>query len=299
MTTAEQVTDPVFELAEGPVWDAPRERLLWVDILGGLVLEGRLRAGAVEVTARHELRATVGAVAAAADGTLLVADHHRLTRISPDGTRTSGPDLFADRPDDRWNDGTCDARGRFLVGTLSLTGVRHSQRLVRFDGAAATVLDDDLGLSNGLAFSPDASLLYSVDSVPARTVWVRDYDQDSGSVGPRRTALELTDAVPDGLCVDAAGNLWLAAWSRGQVRCYSPAGDLLDVVEVPAPHTTSLAFVGPGLDQLLITTARGELSPAEQEEFPLSGSLFLARPGCTGLPTHAWSGDRTIPEETP
>ena len=91
------------------------------------------------------------------------------------------------------------------------------------------------------------------------------------------SALELTDAVPDGLCVDASGNLWLAAWGQGQVRCYSPAGELLDVIELPAPHTTSLAFVGPELDQLLITTARGELSRAEQDEFPLSGSLFLAR----------------------
>ena len=127
---------------------------------------------------------------------------------------------------------------------------------------------------------------------------MRDYDQSTGAVGTRRPTLQLNDAVPDGLCLDATGNLWLAAWSQGQVRCYSPAGELLDVIELPAPHTTSLAFVGPELDQLLITTARGELSPAEQEEFPLSGSLFLARPGCTGLATHPWSGHLT-PQETP
>jgi sugar lactone lactonase YvrE len=299
MTSAEQVTDPVFELAEGPLWDAPRERLVWVDILGGLVLEGRLGGGSVEVTQRHRFDSYVGAAAVAADGSLLVADFHRLTHVATDGTRSSGPDLFADHPDDRWNDGTCDARGRFLVGTVSLTGARHSQRLLRVEGDTTTVLDDDLGLSNGLAFSPDGSLLYSVDSLPSRTVWVRDYDQASGAVGQRRSALDLTDAVPDGLCVDASGNLWLAAWSRGQVRCYTPTGDLIDVIDLPAPHTTSLAFVGPRLDQLLITTARGELSPTEQDEYPLSGSLFLARPGCTGLLTHAWSGHRTTTQETP
>ena len=298
MTAAEQVTDPVHELAEGPVWDAPRERLLWVDILRGLVLEGRLRAGSVEVEKQHQFDSYVGATAVAPDGALVVAEGHRLTRLAPDGSRTSGPDLFLDHPDDRWNDGVCDARGRFLVGTMSLTGARHSQRLLRTDGETTTVLDDDLGLANGMAFSPDDSLLYSTDSVPARQIWVRDYDQSSGVVGPRRPALQLTDAVPDGLCVDASGNLWLAAWSRGQVRCYSPAGDLLDVIDLPAPHTTSLAFVGPELDQLLITTARGELSPAEQEEFPLSGSLFLARPGCTGLPTHPWSGHLPSQEAT-
>ena len=297
MSSAEQVTDPDYELAEGPFWDAPRGRVLWVDILRGLVLEGRLRSGSVQVEKQHQFDSYVGATAAAADGALVVAEHHRLTRIAPDGSRTSGPDLFTDHPDDRWNDGVCDARGRFLVGTASLTGARHSQRLLRTDGDTTTVLDDDLGLANGMAFSPDDSLLYSIDSVPSRRVWVRDYDQAGGAVGARRLALEITDAVPDGLCIDASGNLWLAAWGQGQVRCYSPAGDLLDVIELPAPHTTSLAFVGPELDQLLITTARGELSPDEQKEFPLSGSLFLARPGCTGLATHPWSGHLT-PQET-
>jgi sugar lactone lactonase YvrE len=297
VSSAEQVTDPDYELAEGPFWDAPRQRVLWVDILRGLVLEGRLHSGSVQVEEQHQFDSYVGATAAAADGALVVAEHHRLTRIAPDGSRTSGPDQFTDHPDDRWNDGVCDARGRFLVGTASLTGARHSQRLLRTDGDTTTVLDDDLGLANGMAFSPDDSLLYSIDSVPSRRVWVRDYAQAGEAVGARRLALEITDAVPDGLCIDASGNLWLAAWGQGQVRCYSPAGDLLDVIELPAPHTTSLAFVGPELDQLLITTARGELSPDEQKEFPLSGSLFLARPGCTGLATHPWSGHLT-PQET-
>jgi sugar lactone lactonase YvrE len=290
MTTAIQVTDPVHELAEGPVWDSLRERVLWVDILQGLVLEGRLATDSVEEGKRHRFDSYVGAAAVATDGALVVAEGHRLTRVAPDGSRTSGPDLFTDHPDDRWNDGVCDARGRFLIGTMSLTGARHSQRLLRADGETTTVLDDDLGLANGMAFSPDDSLLYSIDSDPGRQVWVRDYDQASGALGPRRGAFALTDAVPDGLCIDSSGNLWLAAWGQGQVRSYTPAGELLDVIELPAPHTTSLAFVGPELDQLLITTARGELSPTEQEQFPLSGSLFLARPGCTGLATHLWSG---------
>ena len=245
MTIAEQVTEPVYELAEGPVWDAPRERLVWVDILEGLVLEGRLSAGSVDVTRRHAFDSYVGAAAVAADGSLLVADLHRLTCLAPDGIRTSGPDLFADHPGDRWNDGVCDARGRFLVGTVSLTGARHSQRLLSIDGETTTVLDDDLGLANGMAFSPDDTLLYTVDSLPGRRVWVRDYDPHSGTTGPRRLAFELSDAVPDGLCVDASGHLWLAAWSKGQVRCYSPTGDLLDVID-GLPRRTRRAWPSSG-----------------------------------------------------
>jgi sugar lactone lactonase YvrE len=283
VTRAEQVTDPLFSLAEGPVWDAVRERLLWVDILEGRVHTGRLGTGSVEIGETHQFDSYVGAVAVDADGGLLVADFHRLTRVAPGGSRSPGADLFADHPDDRWNDGVRDARGRFLIGTASLTGLRHSQRLLRIDGETVTVLDDDLGLANGMAFSPDDSVLYSIDSLPGRRIWARDYDHDSGATGPRRPLFDIADAVPDGLCVDAAGHLWLAAWGRGEVRCYSTSGDLLDVIGLPAPHTTSLAFVGPDLDQLLVTTANGELSPDQREEFPLSGSLFLARPGCIGL----------------
>ena len=94
MTTAEQVTDPLFELAEGPVWDAPRERLVWVDILGKAVHTGRLGTGTVEIGPSHHFESYVGAAAVAEDGALLVAEHRHLTRVDPDGTRTSGPDHF-------------------------------------------------------------------------------------------------------------------------------------------------------------------------------------------------------------
>ena len=160
------------------------------------------------------------------------------------------------------------------------------------------MLDDDLGLANGMAFSPDDSLLYSIDSVPGRQVWVRDYDQCTGAVGPRRPALQLTDAVPDGLCVDATGNLWLAAWSQGQVRCYSPAGELLDVIELPAPHTDEPGLRRPRARPAADHHRSRRALAGRAGGVPLSGSLFLARPGCTGLATHPWSGHLT-PQETP
>ena len=85
--------------------------------------------------------------------------------------------------------------------------------------------------------------------------------------------------------------LWLAVWGRGQVRRLSPSGELLTTIGVPAPHTTSVAFVGPDLDRLLVTTARDELTEDQLAEHPLSGSLFLTDPGVRGLATHPWSGE--------
>lgn len=284
MIEAVPVTEPAYALAEGPVWDAARRRVLWVDIPNGLVVEGRLDGEHLAIEQSHEFDAYVGTVAVADDGSLLVAETRSLTHIAPDGTRSGNP-VDAVGPDDRLNDGLVDAAGRFLVGTLSLTGNHRSQRLLQIRPDGTTVLDDDLGLANGMAFSPDGSLLYSVDSVPG-TVWVRAYDQASGATGARELLLDLSDVTPDGLAVDERGRLWIAIWGSGEVRCYTPVGEQVAAVDVPAPHTSSVAFVGDDLDRLLITTARTELTDAQLDEHPLSGSLFLADPGCRGLPTN-------------
>jgi sugar lactone lactonase YvrE len=279
-----------FTLGEGPVWDAARGRVLWVDVHRGEVVEGVLVGDDVEVTARHVFEGTVGAVVPAVDGRLLVAGQESLVVLGPDGVRTPGPRIVPTGAPDRTNDGATDPAGRFLIGTLSLGTSGGDQRLVRIeDDGHLTVIDDDLWLSNGVAWSPDGSLLYTVDTLPG-LVWVRDYDARTGAVGPRRTHLHLADELPDGLCVDLAGNLWIAVWGAGQVRCYAPDGTLIDVIHVAAPRTSSVAFVGPALDLLLITTARVDLSSAELAEHPDSGRLFTARTGAVGVPTTPWSG---------
>ena len=60
------------------------------------------------------------------------------------------------------------------------------------------------------------------------------------------------------------------------MRCYSPAGEQRAVVDVAAPNTTSVAFVGASLDTLLITTASEQLSDAQRARYPDSGRLFIA-----------------------
>ncbi|GAA5143427.1 hypothetical protein GCM10023340_08820 [Nocardioides marinquilinus] len=288
------VTDARFALAEGPRWDAVTRRLLWVDILGRACFLGRLERDRLVVETRHDFDAHVGAAARADDGSLLVATGRRLTTVRPDGTRIAGEPIGLVGRRDRFNDGVCDARGRFLVGTVSLDGAHRSQRLLQVGADGVTVLDDDLGLSNGLGFSPDGATLYSVDSVPG-TVWRRDYDHDTGRVGPRTRLLDLSDRTPDGLAVDEHGRLWIAIHGAGEVHRYDPRGTLAAVVAVPCPHTTSVAFAGDGLDRLVITTAFGELSDAERAAAPLSGSVFVAEPDCRGLPTFAWSGRLPVP----
>jgi len=280
----------ICTLGEGPVWDAARERVLFVDIDAGTVHEGRLAGDRVEVTATRSFDETVGAVAVSADGDLLVAGARALIAVTGDDVRREvGPAVVPAGARRRLNDGACDPAGRFLVGSMALDDAQGRDVLVRLDGDALTVLDDDLTLSNGLAWSPDGRLLYSTDSTP-RVVWVRDYDVATGAVGPRREWLRLRDGTPDGMCADAEGHLWIAVWGAGQVRRYDPAARLVAVVDVPAPHTSCAAFVGPRLDRLLITTATSQLRAEQLADHPDSGRLFLAGVGVTGLPTTPWAG---------
>ncbi|MEU4410264.1 SMP-30/gluconolactonase/LRE family protein [Streptosporangium sp. NPDC023963] len=300
-----------YLLGEGPVWDAGRERLLWVDIDAGHVFEGRLAGDSVRVDRRHEFGETVGAVVCDRDGRLLVAGRKGLLTVAggdepgrPSGAGDGGPstsegergeraylvDLIPEGKDSRLNDGACDPGGRFLVGSLALDD-RHGQEcLYRYEtDGTVTTLDTDLALSNGLAWSPDLSTMYSVDSVPG-TIWTRAYDAVTGAYGERRVLLEVSDGTPDGLCVDVDGNLWLALWGAGQVRGYSPRGEHLATVEVAAPNVTSVAFAGPRLDTLLITSARVGMTPADAARHPDAGRVFLADVGTRGLATPYWSG---------
>jgi sugar lactone lactonase YvrE len=258
-----------YRLAEGPVWDAPRERLLWVEIEAGAVHTGRLDGMRVVRTGTRVLDRTVGAVAVGRAGELLVAGTESLLVVDPAGAVTPGPRVLPEGGGRRLNDGKCDPDGVFWVGSLAFDERPGGEVLVRVGAdRSVTTVDEGLSLSNGLAWSPDGTLFYSIDTTP-RTVHVRPWP-----AGERGTFLTAGFA-PDGMCADAAGNLWIACYGAGEVRRYAPDGTLTGVVEVDEPEVTCPAFVGPGLDRLLITTRP---------------RLFLADVGTTGLPATPWAG---------
>lgn len=304
MTTlrAWPAADDIHLLADGPVWDDEHWRLLWVDVEAGDVLTGELAAGRVRTTSRTHVDTTVGAVVPGANGRLLVAARETLTVLDRDGTATPLCRLLPTGSGRRLNDGACDPAGRFLVGTVDVAtaegaplgpdgGTETLQRLE--DDGTLTTLDGDLMLSNGIAWSPNGRVLYSTDTL-AGVVHARDYDPATGATGPRRDLLQVDPGWPDGLRVDAAGNLWVAVWDRGQVQCYSTDGELLHVIDVPAPLTSGVAFAGPGLGTLVITTASVGLTPEQLARHRSSGRLFVVdvggELGVRGLPATPWRG---------
>ena len=277
-------------LSEGPFWDPVRGSIHWVDIRRGEVFTGTLADdGTIAVVDRVSLPGTVGAMAPSTRGEWIVANGDDLVVVRDGRVVRTIPVLGSDGVR-RFNDGKPDAAGRFLVGTLSLAGPSEREELlvVERDGSRR-VLDDDLTLANGLGWSVDGTRLHTIDTL-RRRVWTRAYDVETGATGEREVLLELDEGFPDGMCVDVEDHLWIAMWGLGQVRRYTPGGELARVIEVPAPHTSSVAFAGRGLDTLVITTAADELAPEQLEQFPHSGCLFTIVPGVTGLPQPLWAG---------
>ena len=148
-----------------------------------------------------------------------------------------------------------------------------------------------VSISNGIGWTPDEQRMYYVDS-PTRRIDVFAYDVASGEIRDRRPLAEVadTDGVPDGLCVDADGCVWVAVNGGGQVRRYTPDGRLDRVVEVPARQVSACCFGGSNLSDLYVTTGREGFTEADAAEQPLAGCLFVARDITSGIPTPRFPG---------
>jgi sugar lactone lactonase YvrE len=160
----------------------------------------------------------------------------------------------------RMNDCGVDPSGRLLAGSCFFDGVRSDFQLghlllVDFDGSVR-FLDEGIQLANGLGFSPDGRTLYFADSL-ARVIYAYDYDPLSGTARNRRrfVTVPLDEGLPDGLTVDAAGFVWSAQWFGSCIVRYDPDGKVERRVQLPARQITSLAFGGPSLTDIFVTSA--------------------------------------------
>lgn len=262
------------QLAEGPLWLEDWDAFAWVDIHAGLVTVTALDGSTIQTT---QLAESVGSVCVAEDGTLVAATPSGLCRLST-GERLAA--LPGANPRLRMNDGKVDPLGRFIGGTMSIGNpVPGAGSLWSFEQARATKILGSVTISNGLCWSSDGTKLYYVDT-PTQRIDSFDYDVAVGTLRARGTVvlIDEADGAPDGLTIDSAGGIWVALWGGGQVRRYLN-GVLDAIVYVPTPFVTSVAFGGPALDTLIITTAA---EPFGAQPPIGAGNIFRFNPGISG-----------------
>lgn len=278
--SAALVFDGRAELAEGPVWNDGS--LWWVDILAGTL--NRLDT-ATGINSSRSSGDFLGAAVPTIHGDWLMANRNRIVRMNwTDGSMEilATPDVPQDRL--RFNDGKCDPRGRFIVGTMHRDGAAGTGALYQFSEGGLRRMLDGVTVSNGMDWSPDGTRFYYADS-PTGRVDVFDYDPETGAMENRRPLIRIPSekGVPDGLCCDRLGNIWLALWDGGAVECYDGHdGASLERIELPVSRVTSCCFGGENLDRLFITTAWEGLNRAQRDAESFAGGIFCTHPGIQG-----------------
>jgi len=291
-------------LGEGTCWSVREQALCWVDILGHRLHRYTPSNGARQTWVFDE---TISAVAERVGGPgLIVTLQHAFALFDPASRalrRLHEPEPT--RPTNRFNDGKCDAQGRFWAGTMDFGCAAPSGALYRYRAAAADeasagdgfgvcdlALDAGFPVTNGPTWSRDGRTLYFTDTVHGR-IDAHDFDPATGSVSNSRPWLHFAEADgrPDGMTTDAAGRIWIAHWGAACVTCHDPVdGDELLRVRLPASQITNVAFGGPAFDTLFVTSARVDLDPERLQEEPLAGGLFAVRTDARGVAANLFAG---------
>ncbi|RZM82107.1 SMP-30/gluconolactonase/LRE family protein [Leptolyngbya iicbica] len=271
-------------LGEGPLWNAERQVLHWVDIYNRRV---HTFDPATATDAFIELDTLVSGLFLGDRDHLIVAQENGLGQLNLTTEQvTPLVPIEADRPDNRLNDVRCDGYGRLWIGTMN-NDEKPLANLYRYDrDGTLRQVETGLSISNGLGWSPDQSRFYLTDT-PRKMIYAYRFEAESGAICDRRPFIDLTHELfyPDGLTVDAEGCLWSAMWNGGCVIRFDPQGREMQRIALPVPLVTACTFGGPHLTDLYITTASAGMSQAELKQYYQAGDLFCLRTDIQGLPS--------------
>jgi sugar lactone lactonase YvrE len=291
---AELVVDCHDVVGEGPLWDERASVLWWTDLLGRRVHQLDPAKGQHTI---HEVEQEVGALVPRASGGFMAAVRDGFASWDPAAGLTMLAPVEADRPDLRMNDGKCDRRGRFWAASMAFdcSPAAGSLYVLEPDGSTRRVLTG-LTIGNGLAWTSDDATMYYIDST-RQCVEAFDFDLDKGILGNARRVIEVAPAddpaswrLPDGMCIDQEGFLWVAIYGAGVVCRYRPDGTLHTTIELPVSQVTCPVFGGEDLRDLYITTAAQEMSADDLDREPHAGALFRVRTDVPGTAPFAFAG---------
>lgn len=280
--TIEMVLDARAKVGEAATWCDRTNVLWWVDIGNAQVRRYDPATGADDHWAFDE---PVGCLGLCDSADLVLGLKSGFARFDPaSGTHTFLAKLSNKDAADRLNDGAVSFDGRFFAGMMTSANPRTpTAALYRFDpDGTATRLFEGEKVINGIAFSPDNTVMYMSDSDPdRRTIWRFDYDAVTGVIS-NRTVFFDTSAVrgrPDGAAVDADGCYWMAGVGGSELVRLTPAGAVDRRIDMPCERPSKVSFGGPDLKTLYVTSIGVGSDRAED------GALYALRPGVSGLGT--------------
>ncbi len=268
-------SETVCELGEGPTYDPATDTLYWFDIVARKLLQKPMRGGG---TASHDLPVMASALGIVDDDRqLLVTENGLYLRDTKSGALTLHMPLEADNAVTRSNDSRVHPSGAFWIGTMGRNAERHAGAIYWYFKGEMRQLFPDITVSNSICFSPDGAiayftdtmkgLLFRIDCDPANGLPIGEpaifYDHRGGEGGL------------DGSVVDADGVLWNARWGAGYIDSYSPGGERLQTISVPALQPTCPAFVGRNADRLAVTSAWQGMDGKTRGTDPQAGKTFL------------------------
>lgn len=277
------------------MWSVREQVLYWVDILSRHLYRWDPASGS---QTRWAFEEEISALAERAHAPGLIVTLRRGFALFDPATDREPRYLHQPEPEwqgNRFNDGKCDAQGRFWAGSMDFACEAPHGALYRFDpDGQCTRHDQGFAVTNGPTWSGDAPhvSMYFNDTVQG-TTYRYDFDPVAGTLSNKRVWNRFApgDGVPDGMTTDALGRVWVAHWGGSCVSCHDPeTAQELARIRLPVSQVTNCAFGGKDLCTLFISSARGGLSPAQWDAEPLAGGLFAVSVDSPGLPAHLFGG---------
>jgi sugar lactone lactonase YvrE len=273
MSTPRCIWNVGAKLAEGPVWHAADNAFYFVDIKGQ-----RLHRVNEDGSGQQSWEAPgeIGFALPVEGGGFVCGLPGQLMQFTPELGFRPMLALEVHIPGNRLNDGGVDVEGRLWFGSMDNAEESPTGSLYRLDKRGLQQMDEGYVITNGPCTSPDGKTLYHTDTL-SKTVYAFDKSAD-GSLSNKRIFTRIAGSgYPDGSTVDSEGHVWVALFCGSRIERYAPSGELSATIPMPCPNITKVAFGGPDLRTVFVTTAWKGLTDAEREQYPLAGGVFTFR----------------------
>ena len=266
-------------LGEGPAYDCGTDTAWWFDILERKLYEAKLGTGEIVCHSLSQMASALGYVDDARQ--LLVAENGLYVRNLADGRLKLLKPLEADNPATRSNDSRVHPSGTLWIGTMGRSAEPGAGAIYAFCRGEITRLFANITIPNAICFTPDGSTGYFTDT---RVNVLNRVPLDPTTGLPVALHTHRGLGGLDGAVVDAEGLIWVARWGGACVDAYTPEGERVRTLQVPARQASCPVFVGRDFGRMLVTSAYEGMDEAARAADPEHGRTFVLEAGTRGLP---------------